>query len=242
MLVAPHPDDESLACSIILQRAVAVGASVRIVYATDGDNNPWPQRALERKWRITSRDRERWGRLRRMEARAALRALGIARGHADFLGLPDQGLTRLLKCRGKATQSLFQHIIAAWKPTLLLGPSSDDTHPDHKTIGRLIHSLDNTLTDRLRSLAIWTYKVHGSRASFARKATVITATPAESRRKLAAIQCHKTQLALSKGRFLAYAKRSEQFRRIHPQSFVSDVRQRSLTFNSIESGVLLPTG
>ena len=48
MLIAPHPDDEALACSVILQKAVRAGAAIRVVYVTDGDDNPWPQRALER--------------------------------------------------------------------------------------------------------------------------------------------------------------------------------------------------
>ena len=52
MLIAPHPDDEALACSIILQRAVRANAAIRVVYVTDGDDNPWPQRVLERKWRL----------------------------------------------------------------------------------------------------------------------------------------------------------------------------------------------
>lgn len=33
MLITPHPDDEALACGIVLQRAVGAGAAVRIVYA-----------------------------------------------------------------------------------------------------------------------------------------------------------------------------------------------------------------
>jgi LmbE family N-acetylglucosaminyl deacetylase len=37
MVIAPHPDDESLACGIVLQRAVRAGARVRVIYATDGD-------------------------------------------------------------------------------------------------------------------------------------------------------------------------------------------------------------
>ncbi|PYI83224.1 MAG: hypothetical protein DMF09_12355, partial [Verrucomicrobia bacterium] len=57
ILFAPHPDDESLACSILLQRAVRAGAAIRVVYATDGDDNPWPQRVLERKWRLDATDR-----------------------------------------------------------------------------------------------------------------------------------------------------------------------------------------
>ncbi|PYK76748.1 MAG: hypothetical protein DME38_15975 [Verrucomicrobia bacterium] len=61
MLIAPHPDDEALACSVILQKAVRAGAAIRIIYVTDGDDNPWPQRAVERRWRLSASDRERWG-------------------------------------------------------------------------------------------------------------------------------------------------------------------------------------
>ena len=70
MLIAPHPDDEALACSVVLQRAVRANVPVGVVYVTDGDNNPWPQRVLEKKWRLDNVDRQRWGRLRRNEARA----------------------------------------------------------------------------------------------------------------------------------------------------------------------------
>src|SRR5437588_12893351 len=102
MLVAPHPDDEALACSVLLQRAVRAGAAVRVVYATDGDDNPWPQRVLERKWRLNATDRRRWGRLRRTEALAALRVLGVNGFAARFLGLPDQKLTAMLMCNAQS--------------------------------------------------------------------------------------------------------------------------------------------
>jgi len=58
MMFAAHPDDESLACSIVLQQAVRAGAAIRVVYATDGDDNPWPQRVLERKWRLNARSEQ----------------------------------------------------------------------------------------------------------------------------------------------------------------------------------------
>jgi len=56
-LFAPHPDDEALACGVILQQAVRPGAAIRIVYVTDGDDNPWPYQALERRWSLSPSDR-----------------------------------------------------------------------------------------------------------------------------------------------------------------------------------------
>src|SRR5438105_15668715 len=96
MLIAPHPDDEALACSIILQQAVRAGATIRVVYATDGDDNPWPQRVLERKWRLNAADRKRWGKLRRAEALEALRLLRGSADDARFLALRGPRPTRLL--------------------------------------------------------------------------------------------------------------------------------------------------
>ena len=65
LILAPHPDDESLATGGLIQRAVKAGAKVRVLFATDGDNNPWPQRFVERKLQISYTDRARWGRRRR---------------------------------------------------------------------------------------------------------------------------------------------------------------------------------
>ena len=87
MLIAPHPDDEALACSVILQKAVRATAAIRIVYVTDGDDNPWPQRAVERRWSLSASDRKRWGKLRRAEALAALQILGVCPADVRFFAL-----------------------------------------------------------------------------------------------------------------------------------------------------------
>jgi LmbE family N-acetylglucosaminyl deacetylase len=60
LIVAPHPDDESLACGVLLQNAVEAGAAILVIYVTDGENNPWPQRYLSRRWRLNAADRQRW--------------------------------------------------------------------------------------------------------------------------------------------------------------------------------------
>ena len=213
MLFAPHPDDESLACSIILQRAVRAGGAVRVVYVTDGDDNPWPQRVLERKWRLNATDRRRWGGLRRREATAALRALGVNASAACFLALPDQKLTPMLMCDCESALEQFAAIIADWAPTDLVVPSLSDTHPDHSALAvmlRLVFSesfLDRSTTERM---AVWGYAVHGKSPAFFDRAETIRHSPAETAIKVRAICCHKTQLKLSRKRFLGYAHRPER--------------------------------
>ncbi|MEP7015671.1 MAG: PIG-L family deacetylase [Verrucomicrobiota bacterium] len=208
MLIAPHPDDESLACSVILQRAVRAGSSIRIVYATDGDNNPWPQRLFERKWRIDASDRKRWGKLRRSEASAALRMLGVHANHTQFLALPDQGLTNLLRTDCKSTLELLAAIIRNCSPTHLLVPSISDTHPDHSALAVMLRLVLAEIFEP--GLSTLSYAVHGKSEAFFGRAEPLLQSQSEAEKKLGAILCHKTQIKLSRKRFLGYAHRPEQ--------------------------------
>ena len=115
LVFAPHPDDESLGTAGLIQHVLARGGQVRVVFATDGDNNPWPQRYLERRWRLSIRDRQRWGTRRRDEALAALQTLGVVADDAvHFLHWPDQGLAHLLaERRHDCIQSLQTESAAA---------------------------------------------------------------------------------------------------------------------------------
>src|SRR5438067_2335724 len=85
LIVAPHPDDD------------AIGAGVRVVFATDGESNAWPQRVMHRKLLIRKGDRARWGAMRREEALEALARLGVERDAARFLGFPDQKIAALAR-------------------------------------------------------------------------------------------------------------------------------------------------
>ena len=100
LVIAPHPDDETLAAGGLLQRSIAAGGTVRVVLVTDGKNNPWPQRMIERKWRLGPKARTRWAARRRAETLEALDCLGVPASSTVFLQFPDQGLTSLLLAGG----------------------------------------------------------------------------------------------------------------------------------------------
>jgi LmbE family N-acetylglucosaminyl deacetylase len=238
MLFAPHPDDESLACGVVLQRAARGGAAIRVIYATDGEDNPWPQRVLEGKWRLSAADRKRWGRLRRAEALAALVVLGVPASTAAFLGLPDQKLTALLvgdperRCKPRPFQRLdsvldiFAASIADWRPTDILVPSISDTHPDHSALAvmlRLVMSESFSAPGVTGQPTVWSYVVHGRTPAFLDRATPLKQSHSEAATKLRAIRCHKTQLKLSRKRFLGYAHQPERLVKIGAwESIVAD--------------------
>lgn len=211
MLIAPHPDDESLACAIALQAAARAGAAIRVVYATDGDNNPWPQRFIERKWRISQADRLRWGKLRQQEAQAALVTLGLRAEDACFLGWPDQGLTDLLMRDQASMLSTFRGLIDDFGPTDIVFPSTADAHPDHNALAVLLLLILRQLPAETAPESAWQFAVHGNNPAFFANAHPMGATPSEKATKVKAIACHQTQLKLSRRRFLRYAEKPEQF-------------------------------
>lgn len=214
MLFAAHPDDESLACSVVLQRAARVGAEVCVIYVSDGENNPWPQRALERRWRLAESDRKRWGNLRRGEAIAALKVLGVDKRNAFFLGLPDQRLTELLVSNAEPVIEKINKIIEAWSPTDVFGPSMLDIHPDHSALGVLLRVASNYCLSIETGISFWGYLVHGNSPTFLRRARAIGQTETETETKLRAIGCHQTQVKLFGQRFWKHALQAERFVKI----------------------------
>ena len=206
LILAPHPDDESLATGGLIQRAVKAGAKVRVLFATDGDNNPWPQRFIERKIQISYTDRARWGRRRRKEALAALELLGLPKGSARFLGLPDQGITNLLMRAEEGVLFTLWAELTEWEPTIFVMPSATDAHPDHSALFVLVNLALMRLDHSPRLLR---FIIHPPRRQSERGKVALRLTEAEIERKRAAIMAHESQMALSRKRFAGYATEEE---------------------------------
>jgi LmbE family N-acetylglucosaminyl deacetylase len=214
LVFAPHPDDESLACGILLQRAVEAGAAICVVYITDGENNPWPQRYLSKRWRLNPRDRQRWAKLRRREALAALGVLGVSPEDARFLSWPDQGLARLFRSDSASVLARLRYLILEWAPSDVVGPDTADRHTDHKAVGTMLNALFAHGTAPFQGVRHWSYIIHGRDAGFLRDCQPVPQTPSQAETKRRAIASHQTQLMLSRRRFLSYATRPELLRSI----------------------------
>lgn len=166
LIVAPHPDDETLACAGAILQAKAVGATVDIVWLTSGDGFEWDSFLMTKKPVVSAKDMLALGQKRMQEARQAAKVLGVSSSHLYFLGYPDGDLNHLLldnyysaytasdtkqnsvpyigtvsykaAYTGANLERDLTSVIDAVKPTLILVPSPADRHPDHRAAADLM--------------------------------------------------------------------------------------------------------
>ncbi len=156
LVLAPHPDDETLAAAGQILQAREAGAAVRVVWLTAGDafdlasGRPVPKPEAMREL----------ARKRMEEARAATNLLGLQEEDRVFLGYPDQGLLRLFLTHyylpytsphtrlsavsypgslrpgaaytGRELEADLESVVRGFDPTRILAPSPLDAHPDHQ--------------------------------------------------------------------------------------------------------------
>ena len=137
LVIAPHPDDESIAAGGLLQRAIAAGGEVRVIVVTDGDNNPWPVRYLKKKVRVD-------GCRPRGMGRAAPRGIAPRAGNArrprhclELLGYPDRLLTTMARRGDLRVRDAIAAAIESFAPSLLghpLGIRSPSRSPRHRLV------------------------------------------------------------------------------------------------------------
>jgi len=212
LVLAAHPDDESVATGGLLQHALTVGAEALVVFFTDGDNNPWAQRVNELRWAITATDRARFAARRRAEARRALERLEVPEASTRFLGFPDQGTTDLVLHGNQVAMATLSELVRGYRPTVVVGPSLLDLHPDHSALAVMLQQVLEGLPDTLAPRSDVRYLVHNPRLLARREGSLVLALSATQRaRKRSAIACHQTQLVLRSTWLLSFAKREERF-------------------------------
>jgi LmbE family N-acetylglucosaminyl deacetylase len=138
LVLAPHPDDETLGCGATIMRKLAAGAPVEVVIAADG-RYAYPSSKLSVDVLIEIREEE-------------------ARRACAILGLPDESLTflrfedvRLADHREILRDRLFA-IFDMVNPEEILVSSVIDNHPDHRVLAELARELAQTRRDRIPTL------------------------------------------------------------------------------------------
>lgn len=120
LVVAPHPDDETIGAAGYIAEAERAGAQVRIIVATDG---------AHRGKRV----------VRHRELLSAVAKLGVQACDVSFFDFPDGYLNG-----ARAFQPRLQAIFNDFRPTVVLGTHAQDFHPDHAAVGRAIERLGGT--------------------------------------------------------------------------------------------------
>jgi len=127
LVVAPHPDDETLGCGVTIMRKLDAGTPVKVAIATDG------RRSSDSK--VMSA--EELVRVRRQEALEATGRLGLGPDDVVFLDFEDQGLADNL---AELTERLAA-LVEGFRPEELLVASVLDHHPDHHAVGQAARRL-----------------------------------------------------------------------------------------------------
>lgn len=165
LVIAPHPDDETIGAGGLIQRVLARHGSVHVVLVTAGDGNVGGV-VLETGLRQPPAAKfVAYGERRVSEARAALGRLGASADALDLLGFPDGSLMPLLSRNWRRAQPVHStttgasdppydfavepdiaydgadlrdelaQILRAVRPTMIAVPDPLDRHPDHSAAG-----------------------------------------------------------------------------------------------------------
>lgn len=145
LVLAPHPDDESLGCGGLIAAACAADSLVHVLILTDGAGSH-PRSAA------VPPDRLRL--LRAQEARDAVAALGLPSHRLGFLGLPDTRSPMAGEPLALAAQAVAT-LIRRERIATVLAPWRHDPHCDHQS-AHLIAVLAASQTGaRHRAYPVW---------------------------------------------------------------------------------------
>ncbi len=183
VVLAPHPDDESLGCGALLARAFS-GAGAHVICLTDGSaSHPgsveWPQQRLARQ--------------RRAEITEAIGCLGGNACDLTWLGMTDA----CLYCVDtEVGADALEQVISDLNVRHIFVPAIEDHHEDHQATARFA----GALRDRRREWSFYSYPVwsrwddvdFGQR--IARHGPTYIPSYAQGAKKRAAINAHQTQL------------------------------------------------
>ncbi|HEX8506007.1 MAG TPA: PIG-L deacetylase family protein [Hymenobacter sp.] len=130
VIVAPHPDDESLGCGGLIALLRAAQVPVAVVLISDGAMS----HPRSRKYPAAARRALREG-----EFREALGILGVPSGANLLLRLPD-GAVPILGVPGFANAvDALSRFLTFWEPATIVVPWRRDPHPDHRATSQLVH-------------------------------------------------------------------------------------------------------
>lgn len=183
VVVAAHPDDETLGAGGLLARTSARGIRTRIIFATDGEGSH-PASSSH-----TPSDLRR---VRRVEAADAVRILAPL-AEIVFLGIPDGQI----RDNSEQLRQQLDEFISAKEGvgTLVVAPWRNDGHPDHDAAGDIAAAVAQNAGVRFLEYPIWMWHwatPQDSRVPWAQMLR-LQLEPSESSTKAEAMRAHVSQ-------------------------------------------------
>lgn len=145
VIVAPHMDDEALACGGLIAQ-LPQKKELHIIYATDGMMSPAPIMAVDK----ISPD---LGKVRMCESVEAMKGLGVPEQNLHFLHLPEAQLMKHKYRLGKRLVEKLQLI----DPHVIFVPFRYDRHPDHLAVNHVVVSAMARGALRVRLIEYFVY-------------------------------------------------------------------------------------
>jgi len=176
VVVAAHPDDETLGAGGLIATAHAHGIAVNVLVLTDGEGSHPGDPSIAAR--------------RREETLAALDALAPGTP-VRFAGLPDGGLR---EHRAEVRDEMAQTLASTWAArTILAAPWWGDGHRDHRVTGEEARALAPSGA-RVLGYPVWMWHWSHPGAVDTSDWRVLTLQPALAEAKRRAIAAHRTQL------------------------------------------------
>ena len=161
LIVAPHPDDETLGCGGAIAYLRRLNVAVKVLVVSDGTKShpnslAYPPPVLKK--------------VREQESLAALAVLGVAPEAVTFLGMPDGavpmetdgvtgglGDTETQRQEYRDAIALISQYLTNLTPSIIFLPWRKDPHPDHRASWQLFTTASHNLTYPLRIIEypIW---------------------------------------------------------------------------------------
>ena len=184
LVLAPHPDDETLAAGGFIAAQCAAGVEVVVVAVTDGEM------AYSELSGVAD---VRLGETRRQEQAEALARLGVSARDIVRLGLPDSDVAA-------HEQEIVDRVLPLVSDsTQIIAPWPGDFHPDHEACGRAAEEIARRTGARLSYWFFWTWHRGTPELLHGLDLRRFMLAEDQMRAKAEALACHRSQLARASG-------------------------------------------
>ena len=190
LVLAPHPDDETLGCAGVIMRLRSAERRVVVAIAADGGGCQL----------VKFRDRADVVALRQKETVAACGELGVPETDLVFFGFPDGELG----ANSAELTDRLAELIKKINPASVLAPHQGDNHPDHCALAAAVQVLISRgqLNAQVFEYPVWLATKRAVQLMFSRRfrRSLRTVNLGErASRKHAAISHYRSQMPVYEG-------------------------------------------